>query len=209
MTAYHSDGTPAFDFWNPIETTGTPNEGTNEKQYYVKSKDELFIWSTFPSSPACCDNNSMHIIPQKKNNRWTSARLEGKKSVACPDGKMLRLEANLRTPKASADRQSGLWPAFWAMGESYKHDTQWPMCGEWDIMETASGTGKNLGSLHAGEDGQDYKYPVAATDTKQKEFTISDFHTWAIELDRRPSDWRDQTFNCECTIPTAYIITQD
>lgn len=45
-----------------------------------------------------------------------------------------RIEASIKLPKTG----SGLWPAFWMMGDNDKH---WPACGEIDILEMGERSG--------------------------------------------------------------------
>lgn len=202
---FHLPESP-FGFWNVIKTTTTPNEGTNEKQYYTGDKKNLNMHSVFLDDNG---NGELRLIPIKDENGWTSARLESKDSIACPDGKMLRLEASIRVPNADSAKQAGFWPAFWAMGESYKKGTVWPMCGEWDVMETVQGNGYALGTLHAGVNGERKSFPMKPNEERQKEFNNNDVIVWGIELNRGPSDWREQSFSCEYNVAYVYIFVRN
>ena len=141
--------------------------------------------------------DQLFIMPQKKDGRWISAKLEGKEAYGCPDGKQLILQAELRVGNASSDRQDGIWPAFWALGESRNRGVEWPECGEWDIMETSDGHDWSLASVHFGEmtDGK-YNGKKKGLTSPQNKFKNTDFHTWTIKVDRRNSDWKKQTIQC-------------
>ena len=92
-------------------------------------------------------NGVLTINCQKINDSgtygsYTSARLktQGKKSF-----KYGKLEARLKLPKGK-----GTWPAFWMLGESIGAGTNWPACGEIDIMEYVGADPLMIqGSLHS------------------------------------------------------------
>lgn len=78
------------------------------------------------------EDGILTITCKKVNNNgvygsYTSARLNtfGKKSF-----KYGRMEARLKLPKGK-----GTWPAFWMLGDNINSGTNWPKCGEIDIME--------------------------------------------------------------------------
>jgi len=77
-------------------------------------------------------NGVLTIICKKVNSAgiygsYTSARLKTESKKLFKYG---RLEARLKLPKGK-----GTWPAFWLLGERIGQGTNWPKCGEIDIME--------------------------------------------------------------------------
>ncbi|KAI1383947.1 glycoside hydrolase family 16 protein [Hypoxylon trugodes] len=164
--------------WNII--VKGPNQGNQEVQNYTAST----------SNSSVNGSGALHITPQHNNGQWTSARLEGKEAFNCPDGHRMLLQAELRTGTFPFAQQSGIWPAFWALGNDIRNgkNVSWPQCGEWDIMENAHGASFSLGTLHYGRGGTDHLSKGGRT-----EFEVETFHTWAIKVNRGPSNWQDET----------------
>jgi len=71
----------------------------------------------------------------------------GEGGVADLDFPGSRIEARIEVP-----RGPGLWPAFWALGETIP-SAGWPRCGEIDIMENI---GREPGRVHATVHGPGY-----------------------------------------------------
>ncbi|KAK4206519.1 endo-1,3(4)-beta-glucanase [Rhypophila decipiens] len=188
---------PVYHRWNVIKVE--PNYGNNEVQWYEGGMDVTYIvrshqGGTFGPGSAPRPDDQLFIMPQKKNGKWTSAKLEGKEAHGCPAGKQMILQAELRVGNASMDKQDGIWPAFWALGESRNHGVEWPECGEWDIMETSDGHDWTKASVHLGEmvDGK-WNGKKKSKGSAKNSFKNKEFHTWALKVDRRNSDWKKQT----------------
>ncbi len=174
-----------------------------ETQYYDGSSRMTHVMSYDPSGPGQHPiPDQLFILPQKDGDQWKSARLEGKEAHACPDGKSLILQADLRLGTASSDKQSGVWPAFWALGDSLRTShTEWPLCGEWDIMESSDGSGWSLATAHYGKknsNGQPEHYSLGGKMDSKHTFSQGDFHTWTLKVDRTNSNWKEQTLQCTC-----------
>lgn len=100
-----------------------------------------------------------------------------------------RFEAELRFGDAPADQKQGIWPAFWTLGESGRQETvPWPECGELDIMETKNGEPLNYATPHCGK-GDSCGSLSRTTELKD----LAQFHTYAIDVDRKNADWKAQT----------------
>ncbi|KAI0829559.1 glycoside hydrolase family 16 protein [Hypoxylon sp. FL0890] len=165
--------------WNIV--SAGPNLGNQEVQHYTQS-----------SSNSCLSGSGvLQITPQHNNGQWTSARLEGKEAFNCPDGHRMLLQAELRTGTHPANQQAGIWPAFWALGNDIRNgkNVSWPQCGEWDIMENAHGADFSLATLHYGRGGTDH----LSKGSQRQTFQVESFHTWAIKVNRGPSNWQDET----------------
>jgi hypothetical protein len=184
--------------WDAIKLY-EPNQGTHEQQYYDTTKDLTYMYSRIPGGPGGGPGtpSQLFILPQKKDGRIYSARLEGKEAHGCKEGKSLILQASLIAGNATSDKQSGVWPAFWALGKSLKDKTQpWPLCGEWDIFETSSGHDWSLGTVHYGVVGNDGKAQDHIVGSEKNKFDHTQYHTWALKVDRTNSDWSKQTLQC-------------
>jgi beta-glucanase (GH16 family) len=109
---------------------------------------------------------------------YTSARLKTQGLQAFQYG---RIEARLKVPTGA-----GFWPAFWMLGSSF-NGTNWPGCGEIDIMEYV---GKEpdlvVGTLH----GPGYSGAGGLTKWNRQKYNIADdFHTYAIEWEQDQISW--------------------
>lgn len=180
-----SAGLPDQSNWNIINAG--PNRGNGEVQTYTSSTSNVSLTGV----------GQLHITPQKDGNgNWTSARLEGVHKFSCADGGKVILQANLRTGIDPVTEQSGVWPAFWALGDWIRsHGTPWPECGEWDIMENAGGAGFTLASLHYGPDGNpanERSVGGQLGSAAEKSMVVEDFNTYSLMVDRTPSNWEDE-----------------
>ena len=112
------EGAPNSDIWSFETGTGTDGWGNKELQYYTDRPENVTV------------QNGLLVITALKEEyngaSYTSARLITKGKFKQAYG---RFEARIKVPGGS-----GLWPAFWLLGENFDVDG-WPQCGEIDIME--------------------------------------------------------------------------
>ena len=104
------------DVWN-IEVNGNGG-GNQEKQYYTDRPENLRV-----------EEGNLVIEARKEeynNRKYTSARINSRNKKYFKYGK---IEARIMFPKGG-----GTWPAFWMMGNDYPQ-SNWPKCGEIDIIE--------------------------------------------------------------------------
>jgi beta-glucanase (GH16 family) len=164
-----------------------PNFGNHEVQTYTTS----------PSNVSLSGQNTLQITPFKDTSgNWTSARLESKPYFACPAGGKMILQASLQTGTSPQPNQTGIWPAFWALGASVRSGTSWPECGEWDIMENAHGVSWTLASLHYGPDGNQANEKTVGGgvgSNAQHSFPAGQFNTFTLTVDRTATTWQDET----------------
>lgn len=138
--------------------------GNNEKQFYTNA-DTL---------NAFVNNGVLSIIARKdkkENNDYTSARLVTKGIAEWTYG---YVEFSAKLPAGR-----GLWPAGWMLGSKID-ETDWPDCGEIDIMEHV-GYEKDSAfmTIHTGS----YNH-LMGTQKGIKAFIqhpYSEFHTFAID----------------------------
>ncbi|ORX99884.1 concanavalin A-like lectin/glucanase domain-containing protein [Clohesyomyces aquaticus] len=205
MTIYTDSKHKIYNQWYAFKGPGL-NLPT-EKQLYDTGEDVTYVTSYNPSTPGgpnggVLGTDQLFLLPQKRSDgQWYSARFEGKDSYGCPAGKSLILQAELRAGNASSDKQAGIWPAFWALGESSRKSgsdkREWPACGEWDIFEATDGYDWSLGTLHYGDTNgagmpQDKILPSIDGKDRKLSYTPKDYHTWALKVDRTDSNWKNQ-----------------
>ncbi|KAL2844698.1 concanavalin A-like lectin/glucanase domain-containing protein [Aspergillus pseudodeflectus] len=169
---------------------GAPNWGNNELQSYTTS----------PSNIHLTPQGTLLITPLRDtNNHWTSARIETQRtSFAARRSGKLYIESRLRTGCALPSQQSGIWPAFWALGESFRADpTDWPMASEWDFVEVINGEPTVYNNLHCGVDremGGPCNEYTGLTNGGVR-WSGCEWHTVGFEVDREVEggDWEDET----------------
>ncbi len=105
------------DIWNYEIGTGDWGWGNGESQYYTSREDNLKL-----------SDGQMVITALKESYRgssYTSARITTADKLTAMYG---RFEALIKLPEG----KSGVWPAYWMLGTGASN---WPYCGEIDIME--------------------------------------------------------------------------
>lgn len=126
--------------WN-VEVTGK-NVVNNEQQAYVDSSATIYI--SHGAETAGAQNGALVINPifkpryqnaEGKEFDFLSGRINSKGKVEFTYGSV---SARMKLPEGT-----GLWPAFWALG-----DGNWPDCGEIDIMENVGEADWISAALH-------------------------------------------------------------
>lgn len=88
--------------------------------------------------------------------------------------------------------QEGIWPAFWALGNSYRgNSSNWPQATEWDIMESINGSPVNMMTIHCGT----YPYGPCNERTGITDSVSMARGVWNIvgfEVDRTNENWEQQ-----------------
>ncbi|RDL38629.1 uncharacterized protein BP5553_02969 [Venustampulla echinocandica] len=134
-------------------------------------------------------DGSLIISPQKhQSGNWYSARLGSWPTFTPEDGHKMTVEAEIKLGQNTQDKQQGIWPAFWAIGTAFYKGTPWPACGEWDIMENRNGDSGILGTVHYGVNEHQSK-----SSDWQNNIDRTKFHKYAIDVDRTPASWKDET----------------
>jgi beta-glucanase (GH16 family) len=159
---------------------GPANWGTGEIETYTSSPNNLKLDGV----------GNLMIIPQRDaSGAWTSARIETQRTdfIAAVGGRM-RMQASIQMPGVTGAAASGYWPAFWSLGSAFRGNFQnWPMIGEFDIMENVNGLNEVFGTLHCGTDPGgpcDETTGLGATLACPGTACQGNFHTYTFEVDR-------------------------
>ncbi len=160
----------AIDLANWTYDIGGWGWGNGEAQFYTDRSENARV------------ENGLLVIEARQErfeeSYYTSARL---KSQGLQEFQFGRIEARLKVPSGK-----GLWPAFWMLGSNFD-GSNWPDCGEIDIMEYI---GKEpdlvLGTLH----GPGYSGALGISEWNRQTYDIADdFHTYAIEWEPDEIRW--------------------
>ena len=135
----------------------------HELQTYVKEQ------SPQGNKVAECADGTLRIHCFKEGEKIYSGRLYGNRNVGFKYG---YIEASIKLPKGK-----GTWPAWWMMPVS---SSNWPACGEIDIMEEV-GVDANMvsSSIHC----QAYNHPNKTQKTHEMYCAGAEdgFHVYALE----------------------------
>lgn len=134
-------GAPDQSIWSYDIGHGTDGWGNFERQYYTNSTDNVYIADVSGDSGSS-DGRALAIKAIKSGDNITSGRLKSLNKQYVRYG---RIEAKIRTENGM---QSGVWPAFWMMGNDIESGAPWPYCGEIDIMEHRNAEQNVIGTLH-------------------------------------------------------------
>jgi beta-glucanase (GH16 family) len=112
--------------------------GNDELEFYTDSRANSYVIS----DPGALDGKALVIAALKDPvfGTFTSARLQTGALFQASYG---HIEARLRTTSTQ-----GLWPAFWMLGGDFLTGTNWPQCGEVDILETINTSEVLYGTVH-------------------------------------------------------------
>ncbi|CAJ2505186.1 Uu.00g125800.m01.CDS01 [Anthostomella pinea] len=200
VTAVSAEAAPGYSGWNTIWTetfAGSagqlPNTGNWNIITGTSANNE---WQTYTSSTQnlqLSGGATLQIVPlESASGAWTSGRVESTYTFTPTAGRQTMAEAKIRFGSNAVANKAGLWPAFWTLGDSIRHGTAWPECGELDILETVNGLLTGYGTVHCDQ------YPGGACNEPTGiggSIAIPDqgWHTWRIVWDRRASVWTGET----------------
>jgi beta-glucanase (GH16 family) len=159
--------------WNVIVTGFTVN---NEQQAYVDST--LTIYTVKGEKSMGAANGALVIEPiyspgfttkEGKKFDFISGRIDTKSKVEFTYG---TASARIRMAEGS-----GLWPAFWALGNG-----DWPDTGEIDIMEYVGDADWTSVALHG--PGYSGETPLVNKKFFRKDFDATKWHIYTVEWDK-------------------------
>jgi len=158
---FNTDGLPNGNIWD-YEEGYIRND---EAQYYTKERQEN----------ARVESGNLIIEARKDNwneNEITSASLHtyGKKEILYG-----KVEVRAKLPTGV-----GTWPAIWMLGNSIRNGTNWPDCGEIDIMENV---GFDPDVIHGNVHTKAYNHVLGTNKGNNVvvEKPYDDFHIYSIE----------------------------
>lgn len=134
-------GAPDTSVWSYDIGHGDSGWGNNEIQNYTNSTKNVYI-ADMSSDIGSSDGKALAIKAVREGSEITSGRI---KTIGKQYLKYGKVEAKI---KVANSMQSGVWPAFWMMGNSMNSGTPWPYCGEIDIMEHRNAEQQIIGTLH-------------------------------------------------------------
>ncbi|KAJ7616317.1 glycoside hydrolase family 16 protein [Mycena polygramma] len=164
----------------------------DQRAYTPTTNGEDEIYNAGTGQVHLSGDGQLYIVPTLSGGEWLSGRVESWTAQACEGGGAMIFQAEIQVPNftGSPSKFAGLWPAFWAKGESYRSSgVSWPLCGEWDIFEVTDRlSNQNQGTLHFqdanGNENSDFNGRVT--------YAGGQYHTWAFKVDRRNADWTQQ-----------------
>ena len=161
---------------------GGANWGTHEVEANTASPDNVSLDG----------QGHLRITPLRDaRGQWTSARIEtNQDDFHAPAGGVLRMQARIRMPDVHGPAAVGYWPAFWALGRSFRQRLDWPATGEVDVAENVNGLNRVWGTLHCGVSPGgpcDEKHGLSADVRCPGASCQAAFHTYTVEWDRRMS----------------------
>jgi beta-glucanase (GH16 family) len=183
-----SDGTSLdTSVWSYEIGNGSWGWGNGEVEYYTDRKDNVNV-----------SDGTLQIIAKKESyggQQYTSGRIITKGKKAFLYGKM---EARIKVENGN---QSGVWPAFWMMGNNMNNGVSWPNCGEIDIMEHANDRNYVGGCLHwnyEGINGSWDKHGSYGSGDANQDFYFADnvnngingWHTYGLIWDESHMEWQ-------------------
>ena len=134
-------GAPDSSTWSYDTGHGDNGWGNQEVQRYTNSTDNVRIVD-MSSDSGSTDGKALAITAKRENGEITSGRI---KTLNKQYMKYGRVEARLRLDDGM---RSGVWPAFWMMGNDIESGASWPYCGEIDIMEHRNAEKQIISTLH-------------------------------------------------------------
>lgn len=110
--------------------------------------NELQTYKRNPRQVQTSGGSTVQLVPWREGSSWTSGRLESKYTFTPQAGRRTMAEALIRFGGNNIGTKQGIWPAFWLLGDSIRHGTPWPACGELDVLETVNGQLTGYGTIH-------------------------------------------------------------
>ncbi len=176
--------------WN-VEVTG--NTVNNEQQAYVDSSSTLYLVQGTRAQGAV--NGALVINPLYRPGYRSQ---EGHKYNFISGRINTRSKFEFRYGTASCRMKiasgSGLWPAFWALGEG-----KWPDCGEIDVMETVGDSAWVSHALHG--PGYFGNTPFAYHAYFPKGTDVTGWHVYSV-------DWLPGKLVFKVDGTTTYTVTR-
>ncbi|RDA94942.1 hypothetical protein CP533_0153 [Ophiocordyceps camponoti-saundersi (nom. inval.)] len=157
---------------------GAPQWGTGEVQRYTETNNNIQV----------TEDSTLLITPNRQDGNWTSSRVETTADwdFACQPDHRVRVEARIKLGDDAQTKQLGIWPAFWALGASFRKDPNaWPAVGEVDVMEAANGETTMRHAVHCGVAPGGPCNEFTGITSVTESVKRGEWHVYAWEVDRR------------------------
>lgn len=169
-----------------------PNQDAWKVALNINTNNELQTYTQSNLNLQLSGGDTLQLVPWKgPQGEWTSGRIESKESWNPQPGKAMQVQAALRM--GTNANKKGMWPAFWMLGDSMRQGTPWPRCGEIDIMEQVNGDPTGYGTVHCQETPGGACNEPTGRGNKVSMPQDSEFHTWAVRIDRTSNDWKTES----------------
>jgi beta-glucanase (GH16 family) len=160
----------------------------------LHNNQELETYTNLPSNMQLSGGQTLQLVPQKSLlGEWTSSRIESIQAWTPSPGKTMQVQAALRGGDSAIDQKAGMWPAFWMLGDSMRHGTPWPLCGELDIFEQINGQLTGYGTVHCDHTGGGACNEPSGLGESIAIPQDDKFHTWTLKIDRSSNYWQTET----------------
>lgn len=166
----------------------------------IHTNNELQTYTSLPSNLQLSGSETLQIIPRRSPQGWTSSRIESVPSWTPNNGKITQVQSSFRTGIGGENGKKGMWPAFWMLGDSLRHGSSWPLCGEVDIFEQINGVMTGHGTIHC-------EQSLACGLSRSVPIPDDGFHTWALKIDRTPATWQAETLEWHMDGNLFFTIT--
>ncbi len=155
--------------WTYEVGRGSNGWGNNELQYYTAGEN------------AKVEDGLLTIEARKDiNHNYTSTRIKTQDKQTFTHG---RIDIRAKLPKGQ-----GIWPALWMLGSDIE-TSNWPACGEIDIMELVGHEPeKTHGTAHWGYDFSQHKYRGNSYSLTNEDFS-EQFHVFSIYWEANAIYW--------------------
>jgi beta-glucanase (GH16 family) len=180
--------------------TGGGGWGNNEEEVYCAAGSNASPCNTATPNAALDGNGNLVVSAYNNGGTWTSARM---KTEGVQNFQYGRIEARMKLPMGA-----GIWPAFWLLGSNI-NTSNWPLCGEMDIMEWVPQyhASKTSSTIHGPFSGG---FGVGSSFIFPNNGTVSDFHTYGIIWSPNQAEfYRDDPSNVYFTIQNTSDIPGD
>ncbi|TPX17524.1 uncharacterized protein E0L32_003167 [Thyridium curvatum] len=173
-----------------------PDTGTWNYITGLHVNNELQEYTTSSRNLQLSGGSTVQLVPWHDSSNptqgWTSARIESKYTFTPDAGRITMAEAQIRFGDNPTNRKKGMWPAFWMLGDSIRHGTGWPACGEVDILEMVNGALTGYGTVHCGTSPGG---PCNENNGIGGNTGVADqgWHTWRVMIDRRSNNWQSES----------------
>jgi len=163
---------------------------------YLNVNNEYETYIASPHEVQHSGGSTVQLVPWRNSSvaprGWSSGRLESVYTFVPQPGVRTMAEGLIRFGSHPTTAKQGIWPAFWVLGDSIRHGTGWPACGELDILETVNGQLTGYGTAHCGVfPGGVCNEPLGRGATVP--IPNQEWQRWRIIWDRTAGSWEGES----------------